>query len=81
MNQPIAVCPLCGGEKKAGTTSFTVDLGFGVVVVRHVPAQVCALCGEAWVDDAVAEQLEAVVGNARVSHHTVKVEEYAEIAA
>ena len=38
-------CPLCGGSKKAGRTTFTVDLGFGVVVVRDVPASVCSQCG------------------------------------
>lgn len=27
-------CPLRGGEKEAGTTTFAVDLGPGVVVVR-----------------------------------------------
>ena len=38
-------CPLCGGSKKAGRTTFTVDLGFGVVVVRDVPASVCSQSG------------------------------------
>ncbi len=35
------VCPLCGGNKKAGTTTFTAELGTGVVVVRNVPTTVC----------------------------------------
>jgi len=39
-------CPLCGGGKKQGDTTYTVDLGFGVVVVRGVPAKVCTQCGE-----------------------------------
>ncbi len=38
-------CPLCGGNKSEGKTTFTTDLGFGVVVVRDVPATVCAQCG------------------------------------
>jgi len=40
-----AKCPLCGGAMRTGMTTFTVDLDFGVVVVRHVPATVCAQCG------------------------------------
>ncbi|MBF8275882.1 MAG: hypothetical protein HW390_955 [Candidatus Brocadiaceae bacterium] len=34
-------CPLCSGNVKKGKTIFTVELGFGVVVVRDVPATVC----------------------------------------
>jgi len=30
-----------------------VDLGFGVVVVRNVPAKVCSQCGEEWIDAKV----------------------------
>ncbi|TAN82760.1 MAG: type II toxin-antitoxin system MqsA family antitoxin, partial [Gallionella sp.] len=70
---PITSCPLCGGNKSFGTTTFTVDLGFGVVVVRHVPAQLCELCGEDWIADNVAAQLEAIVEQARISHAIVEV--------
>lgn len=47
-------CQLCGGEIGRGTTTFTVDYGKGVIVVRNVPARVCAMCGEAWIDDPIA---------------------------
>lgn len=40
-------CPIYGGRRVPGATTFAVDLGFGVVVVRNVPAQVCAQYGEA----------------------------------
>ena len=73
MNTPPTACPLCGGVKQAGKTTFTVDLGFGVVVVREVPATVCALCGADWIDDAVAEKLEKIVENARQKHNLVEV--------
>lgn len=67
-------CPIChGGQKRAGTTTFSVDLGFGVVVVRDVPAQVCDLCGTDWIEDAVAEQLEVIVEQAREKHPVVEV--------
>ncbi|MBV9288330.1 MAG: type II toxin-antitoxin system MqsA family antitoxin [Hyphomicrobiales bacterium] len=66
-------CPLCGGEKRTGTTIFAVDLRFGVVVVRDVPAFVCETCGGAWIDDPVAEKLEAVVADARRKQAVVEV--------
>jgi YgiT-type zinc finger domain-containing protein len=76
-----APCPFCGGHKIPGSTTFTVDLGFGVIVVRNVPAQVCGQCGEDWIGDEVAEKLEAMVKKARVSHAAVEVTDWEEKAA
>lgn len=70
-------CPLCGGNKSEGKTTFTTDLGFGVVVVRDVPATVCAQCGADWIQDEVAERLEHIVQDAREKHHQVEVTTYA----
>ncbi len=66
-------CPLCGCIKKKKKTTFTVDLGFGVVVVRDVPATVCSQCGADWIEDAIASKLEEIVNDARKKHHTVEV--------
>lgn len=66
-------CPLCGGTKKEGKTTFTVDLGFGVVVVREVPATVCSQCGADWIKDTIAEKLEKIVEDARNRQHLVEV--------
>ena len=52
------ICPLCSGHKKKGTTTFSVDLGFGVLVVRSVPAKVCSQCGADWIADRAAVRLE-----------------------
>ena len=69
----MAKCPLCGGDKAPGTTIFSVDLGDGVVVVRSVPAQVCSQCGEEWIDDQTAKDLEDIVDQARKRHPQVEV--------
>ncbi len=66
-------CPLCGGTKKAGKTTFTVDLGFGVVVVRDVPASVCSQCGADWIKDDTASKLEEIVNEARKRRDIVEV--------
>ena len=74
------LCPLCRGKKVKGKTTFTADLGFGVVVIRQVPAMVCSQCGAEWMDDAVAARVEDVVNDARKKHHTVEVTTLAKIA-
>ena len=73
INTLTATCPLCGGKKEAGKTTFTVDLGFGVVVVREVPATVCSQCGADWIEDAISEKLEKIVDDARQKHNLVEV--------
>jgi YgiT-type zinc finger domain-containing protein len=66
-------CPLCGGTRKAGESTFSAELGFGVVIVRHVPASVCSQCGEDWIEDPVAAQVERYVEEARRKHSKIEV--------
>ena len=73
-------CPLCGGDKTEGRTTYSVDLGFGVVVVRQVPALVCAQCGEEWIDPETARKLETIVERVRSQHNEVEVLQYKEVA-
>ena len=66
-------CPLCGGIKGEGKTTFTVDLGFGIVVVRDVPATVCSQCGADWINDNIVIKLEEIVSDARKKRLWVEV--------
>lgn len=66
-------CPLCGGRKRPAVTTFTAELGFGVVAIREVPAMVCSQCGTDWIADEVAAQIEALVDDARKKRLLVEV--------
>jgi YgiT-type zinc finger domain-containing protein len=66
-------CPLCGGQQTQGTTTFTVDKGNMLVVVRNVPATVCRQCGEAWILDSVATDLEGIVSQADAKRSQLEV--------
>lgn len=74
------LCPLCGGEKRPGTTTFAADLKFGVVVVRDVPALVCTRCGDPWIEDPVAARLEEWVAEARRKQTLVEVARWQMVA-
>jgi len=74
------VCPNCGGVKKRGVTTFTVDTNETLVVVRHVPATLCSLCGNEWLSDEVAARLEAIVEEAKNKHRLFEVTEYRKVA-
>ena len=80
MSANVGCCPLCDGEKQPGTTTFAVDLKFGVVVVREVPAFVCTRYGDAWVDNPVTEKLESIVAEARRKQALVEVTQWQQVA-
>ena len=67
------LCPLCGGTKRKGEATFTAELGFGVVVIRHVPATVCSQCGAEWIGDEAAARIEEAVKQAREKNSQVEV--------
>ena len=54
-------CFLCKGDAEVKKVTHTVDLGACVVVIRNVPATVCAQCGEVWYTGAVTRELERIV--------------------
>ena len=66
-------CPLCGGRKQPGKTTYSVDMGNGVILVRHVPATVCVQCGEAWIDNLTAQKLEQLTQEAKKRGHQVEI--------
>ncbi len=80
MNSIKDICPLCGGHKKQGTTTFTVDMGNTLVVVRNVPATICSLCGNAWLSDEVAGDIEIIVEEAKKNHIQLEVTQYRKAA-
>ncbi len=71
--KPQDLCPLCGGRKEPGTTTFSADMGVGIVVVRNVRAVLCTQCGEEWIDQDTAHALEAIVAEARQKRLQVEV--------
>lgn len=74
-------CPLCGGKKSEGSTTFTADLGFGVVVVRNVPASVCEQCGEDWIDNETMISLESIVEDAKENKSEIEMVPYRKAAS
>ena len=66
-------CPICNGQKENSTVTFTVDLGSNLIVIRDTPATVCSLCGEEWISDTVAENIEAITREAKMKDRMIEV--------
>ena len=54
-------CGICKAEMEETTVTYTEDIEQGVIVIRHVPAQVCTECGNTWYSGVIAAQLEKIV--------------------
>jgi len=54
-------CGICKAEMEEKTVTYTEDIDQGVIVIRHVPAHVCAECGNTWYSGTVAAELEELV--------------------
>lgn len=51
-------CVICkDGNTQIGTVTVTLERDAMTLVFKQVPAQVCANCGEAYVDEAITAQL------------------------
>jgi len=80
-------CVICKNKKmKRGTTVLPIERGKAVLLVTEIPARICANCGEPYIDERTAKQVEALANeelNGRVSlrksrtRRTVVVAEFA----
>ncbi len=73
-------CPICDGKFKSSTTTHSVEFGYGVLIVRHVPVYICDSCSNKWFADAVLDQLDKIEDEARNRHDIVVVKEYNDAA-
>jgi len=51
-------CVICKhGETRPGTATVTLERDSVTLVFKNVPAQVCSICGEEYIEEAVTRQL------------------------
>ena len=58
-------CFMCKGDMEDKLTTFMVDIGDCIVIVKNVPSHVCRQCGEISYSDEVSERLEQIVDAVR----------------
>jgi YgiT-type zinc finger domain-containing protein len=55
------LCPLCGGELRDGTTTVPFFIKGKVIVIKEVPAEICADCSEAYMKSSVVSRAESLL--------------------
>lgn len=74
-------CFICKGAIEHKLTTFTVDLGHCIIIVKNVPSEVCSQCGEISYSHDVAMQLEKIVDTMKKSVTEIAVINYNTVAA
>lgn len=66
-------CFLCKGSLQNKETTFMVDVGNCIVIIKNVSSQVCAQCGEVSYSNEVSKQLERLVESVKNSATEIAV--------
>ena len=66
-------CPLCGGELQHGQTAASFFIDDKIIIIKDVPAEVCADCGEAFTKSSVAGRIEEILDKVEVLHSEMSV--------
>jgi YgiT-type zinc finger domain-containing protein len=71
-------CTICkSGDVVPGTTTVTLERGRTIVVIKTVPAGVCANCGEEYVDEQTTRRLMDLADAAALTGAQVEVRQFA----
>ena len=70
-------CVICKlGETRPGKTTVTLERDGTTLVIKGVPAAICANCGEEYVDEETTAQLLLAADEAVKSRVQVDIREY-----
>ena len=53
-------CFYCKGSMEAATTTYVVEIGERIIIIKHVPCEKCTQCGETFFNGTVVERLEQI---------------------
>src|SRR5947207_5062636 len=66
-------CVICKNKKmKRGTTVLPIERGKAVLLVTDIPARICANCGEPYIDERTAKQVEALANEELNGHVSLR---------
>jgi len=75
-SKTIKSCPLCGGELQHGQTAAPFFIGEKIVIIKDVPAEVCADCGESYTKSSVAGRVEDILDKVELLQSEMSVVHY-----
>jgi len=58
-------CLMCKDDLEKGNVNHIVDPDNFIVIIKNVPAKVCKQCGEYYLEQKVALEIEKIIDNYR----------------
>ncbi len=74
------MCFYCKGDMKPSPTTHVVNYNGCLIVIKNVPCEECAQCGEVEYSDEVMKQLETIVNNAKKLLQEFSIIDYSKVA-
>ena len=71
------ICEICGiGAREERLIRYSLSIDDGLVVVDHVPAQVCSQCGEITLRPEVVDALQKTIWRKRKPNRMIETPVY-----
>ena len=74
-------CFMCKGNLEKKKVNYVVDLEDTIIIIKGVPAKVCAQCGEQYFDDETAKKKKKIVNQLKQLAAEVTIVNYKEEVA
>ena len=74
-------CFMCKGNLEIKKVNYVVDLNSTIIIIKGVPAKVCAQCGEQYFEDETAENIDKIVNQLKKLSTEVTIVNYSEKVA
>src|SRR5512132_4178732 len=55
------LCAVCGGELRSTTITHEERRGTELYLFQHVPALVCSVCGEIWLEEKTLQEIDRLI--------------------
>ncbi len=72
---------MCKGNLESKTSTFMVDLGSCIIIIKDVPSEICSQCGEISYSNDVSLQLQKIVNSMRKTITEIAVVHYSDKVA
>lgn len=73
-------CFYCKGSMKPSTTTYMEDLGNCIVIIKNVPCNKCAQCGEVTYSGVTIKRIESIIASLKTTLTEIAIVNYSPAA-